>query len=72
MGNWNLSIKGCGIHHNKLPGDADAVGVAAVKALRAAGSTISEATLTMVDHAGTPCDPPQITDLLNLAAQDTE
>jgi len=72
MGNWNLTIKGCGMHHNNLPGDADRVGVEALKALRAAGSTVSEAKLELTNSDGTSFDPPQVTDLVNLAAQDHE
>ena len=78
MGNWNLTIKGCGMHHNKLPGDADRVGVEALKALRAAGSTVSEAKLTLTQSDGTPFldheeNPSKyVTDLINLAAQDSE
>jgi hypothetical protein len=72
MGNWNLTIKGYGIHHNNLPGDADRVGVDAVTALRAAGSTVSKATLELTNADGSSFDPPNITDLINLEAQDTE
>lgn len=64
MGNWNIDIKGHGIHHNGLPGDADAVGRDAIAKLRAAGSEVSSATLTLTNPDGTPVTADGVTDLL--------
>lgn len=46
MGNWIITIKGHGIHHNGLEDDADAIGRATVKRLlEVNGTTVDEATL---------------------------
>lgn len=47
MGNWNISIEGVGVHHNKdLPTDADKMAKKFVDELKAAGHTITKATIT--------------------------
>lgn len=47
MGNWHISIKGVGIHHNNNnPGDADKIALETVKQLRKAGHTIVHADIT--------------------------
>lgn len=73
MGNWIIEIKGHGIHHNRLPGDADVIGLEAVKKLLAVdGTTVDSATLTLTapDYSTHPSS--DVTDLLNKAAQDHE
>lgn len=50
MGNFNISIEGVGIHHNKnTPNDANRMAQKFVKELEAAGHTIQKATIT---HGG--------------------
>lgn len=47
MGNWNLSIHGVGCHHNKkLATDANRMFAKFVQELKAAGHSISRATIT--------------------------
>ena len=47
MGNWNISIRGVGVHHNKnLPHDANRMAVTFVKMLRDAGHTVTAAEIT--------------------------
>lgn len=47
MGQWNLSIHGTGAHHNKkLPSDANRMLAKFVQELKAAGHTITKATIT--------------------------
>lgn len=47
MGNWNISIRGVGVHHNKdLPADADRMAHDFVEKLRAAGHSIVSAEIT--------------------------
>lgn len=47
MGQWNISIHGTGCHHNKnLPTDANRMAADFVKQLRAAGHTVTKATIT--------------------------
>lgn len=47
MGNWNISIKGVGVHHNKsYPDDANRIAAECVAKLRAAGHSIASATIT--------------------------
>jgi hypothetical protein len=50
MGNWNISIRGVGCHHNKnLKEDANRMAVKFVRDLKAAGHTIESAEIT---HGG--------------------
>lgn len=49
MGNWNISIRGIGQHHNKLPADAEVMAAKFVEELKAAGHTITGAEMT---HGG--------------------
>ena len=50
MGNWNITIRGCGIHHNKLNlKDANKMAARFVMDLRDAGHTVTAATIT---HGG--------------------
>ena len=50
MGQWNISIHGTGCHHNKkLETDANRLAAKFVEELRAAGHTITKATIT---HGG--------------------
>lgn len=45
MGDWNITIRGCGPHHNKdYPGDADRMTRKLIHDLRDAGHTIHDAT----------------------------
>lgn len=47
MGNWNITIRGVGAHHNKdYPADANVMTAAFVKALREAGHTVIAASFT--------------------------
>lgn len=47
MGQWNISIHGTGVHHNKnLPADANRMAAKFVRELKAAGHSISHATIT--------------------------
>lgn len=46
MGNWNISIRGVGPHHNGQPYDAEQVAARAVEELRAAGHTVVSAEVT--------------------------
>ena len=47
MGNWIITIKGHGIHHNGLEDDADAIGRVTVERLLSVdGTTVDEATIT--------------------------
>lgn len=47
MGNWNITIKGHGIHHNGRPDDADALARAFVKTLREKGHDVSAASFEL-------------------------
>jgi len=51
MGNWNITIRGVGRHHNadKHPHDANIMTAEFVRALKAAGHTIVAASIT---HGG--------------------
>lgn len=50
MGQWVISVHGTGSHHNKdLPEDADRMAAAFVEQLKAAGHTVTHATIT---HGG--------------------
>ena len=50
MGNWHISIKGVGSHHNDNDeADADRIAKEAVAKLKAAGHTLDKATFT---HGG--------------------
>ena len=50
MGNWNITIRGVGAHHNKAyPKDADRMAAAFVKELKEAGHQVVSATIT---HGG--------------------
>ena len=47
MGPWTISIHGVGCHHNPdLPSDANRMAAEFVKALRAAGHSVTAATIT--------------------------
>lgn len=50
MGNWNITIRGVGIHHNrKQPTDANRMAAEFVKKLKDAGHMIVAASIT---HGG--------------------
>ncbi len=50
MGNWNISVRGIGPHHNEiLPTDADKMAKSFVRELIAAGHKIASAEIT---HGG--------------------
>jgi hypothetical protein len=50
MGQWNITIRGTGIHHNKKqPKDANRMAARFVRELKAAGHTITVASIT---HGG--------------------
>lgn len=50
MGNWNITIRGVGSHHNEqYEKDADRMAADFVKKLREAGHTVMGATIT---HGG--------------------
>jgi len=47
MGNWNITIRGQGAHHNKKStGDANRLAAQFVKRLKEAGATIISASIT--------------------------
>jgi hypothetical protein len=46
VGNWNISIRGVGAHHNGVPGDANEMAKVFVQALKAAGHRVLGATVT--------------------------
>lgn len=47
MGNWNITVRGVGCHHNQgLPTDADRMAARFVKELKDAGHSIASATIT--------------------------
>lgn len=46
MGDWNISIRGLGSHHNSQPADAERMAAKFVKELRAAGHSVKAATFT--------------------------
>lgn len=47
MGNWNITIRGTGVHHNKaLAEDADKMAAKFVEDLKAKGHTIIAASIT--------------------------
>ncbi len=47
MGNWHISIKGCGIHHNGRKDDAEQMAADFVDQLKASGQTITSADVTV-------------------------
>lgn len=52
MGNWDISIKGVGIHHNGREDDVEQLAAEFVKKLKEKGQTVGDAKLTyggMVD-----------------------
>lgn len=50
MGNWNISIHGVGAHHNRgFPKDANRMAARFVEELKAAGHSVTAATIT---HGG--------------------
>lgn len=50
MGNWNITIRGVGAHHNRnYPTDANRMAADFVQKLREAGHSIQGATIT---HGG--------------------
>ncbi len=54
MGNWNISVRGVGVHHNgkkadgtpSVPEDADVMAREFVEKMKAAGHTITGAEIT--------------------------
>ena len=47
MGNWNITVRGIGVHHNKkLPNDANKMAAKFVQDLKAAGHTVMSASIT--------------------------
>ena len=63
MGNWNITIRGVGCHHNKdLKNDADRMAARFAQELKDAGHTVTSATIT---HGGE-------TDISTGAAYDAE
>jgi hypothetical protein len=54
LGNWNITIRGVGVHHNgsnadgspKLPADANVMTADFVRALKAAGHSVIAASFT--------------------------
>jgi hypothetical protein len=47
MGNWNITIRGVGCHHNEeYPKDANKMAAEFVKLLEAAGHVVHEASIT--------------------------
>jgi len=47
MGQWNISVHGTGCHHNKrLETDANRMAAKFVSELKAAGHTVTKATIT--------------------------
>lgn len=46
MGNWQISIEGHGIHHNRGDNDADQLAADLVQRLREAGHYITRASFT--------------------------
>jgi hypothetical protein len=47
MGNWNITIRGVGIHHNTSnPADANIMTAAFVRALKDAGHSVIAASFT--------------------------
>lgn len=47
MGNWNITVRGVGCHHNrKLASDANRMAAAFVQHLKDAGHTVVSATIT--------------------------
>ncbi len=72
MGNWIIEIRGHGIHHNKLPGDANAIALEAVKKLLAVdGTTVDYATFETTAPTYQR-NPDNREDLVKLAAEDHE
>ena len=50
MGNWNITVRGVGVHHNKaLKEDANRMAAKFIKDLKAAGHTVVAASIT---HGG--------------------
>lgn len=47
MGNWNISIRGVGPHHNGIKDDVEQIASRLVAELRAAGHSIASASVTM-------------------------
>jgi hypothetical protein len=48
MGNWHISIKGAGSHHNGSPNDAEQLAAEFVKKLQASGAhTVTSADVTI-------------------------
>ncbi|MCC6178823.1 MAG: hypothetical protein WAZ94_15195 [Phycisphaerales bacterium] len=46
MGNWNVTIRGVGPHHNQQETDVEQVAAKAVAQLKAAGHNVVSATVT--------------------------
>lgn len=47
MGNWNISIRGVGPHHNGIKDDVEQIASRFVAELRAAGHSVASASVTM-------------------------
>lgn len=62
MGDWNITIRGTGAHHNQdYPKDADRMARAFVKDLMGAGHIIKDATITAGSETSLmpePTEPP--------------
>lgn len=70
MWNWHISIQGIGSHHQNYPKDANVMAAELVKALKAAGHTVEEATFT---HGGKEdLDPPRSGGAILRAAGETD
>ena len=46
MGNWNVTIRGVGPHHNQQPTDVEQIAAKAVAQLKEAGHNVVSATVT--------------------------
>lgn len=46
MGNWNVSIRGVGCHHNGKPYDVEQIAKKVVDELKAAGHSVIAASVT--------------------------
>lgn len=46
MGNWNISIRGVGQHHNNAPEDVEQMAARFVESLKKAGHSVGSAVVT--------------------------
>jgi len=60
MGDWNITIRGTGAHHNQnYPKDADKMAAQFVKDLKGAGHIVKDATITAGSETSLiPNEPP--------------